>query len=92
MDAEKRVQELERLLDYVGRYTNDEWAKNYIKYRLTAHVSEFEAIRSALQSARLGARLRGITTREFAAMCAVSPCVLSGWTSDIPDREPDFKD
>ncbi len=52
--------------------------------------TERNAMREALRSARLGAKLRGITTREFAAMCAITPTQLSAWTSDIPNRHPDI--
>jgi hypothetical protein len=53
---------------------------------------EKEALQNALKSARLGARLHGITTRDFAAMCSISPTQLSRWTDSIPDCPPDFKD
>jgi hypothetical protein len=53
---------------------------------------ENAALRSALKSARLGAKLRGITTREFAAMCAISPTQLSEWTSDPIESHPEFID
>ena len=53
---------------------------------------ENEALRSALKSARLGSKLRGITTREFATMCCISSSQLSEWTSDPIVSSPDFID
>lgn len=52
-------------------------------------IGEVQALRSALKSARLGSKLRGITTRDFAAMCAVSPSQLSKWTAEpVPKTDP----
>jgi hypothetical protein len=53
-------------------------------------ISDRNSLLAALKSARLGAKLRGVTTREFAAMCAITPTQLSRWTADWPDCEPDI--
>lgn len=53
---------------------------------------ENELLRSALRSARMGMKIRGMTTREFAKMCCIRPTLLSEWTGDKIESYPDFID
>jgi hypothetical protein len=62
-------------------------------------IEEFEAIcrerdamREAIRSARAGGRLRGITTREMAAMMGVTATQLCLWTGEAQYRPPDLID
>ncbi len=66
------------------------WCLNCVKQLHDSNESEIIALRNALKSARLGAKLRGITTREFAAMCAITPTQLSAWTADNIPEPPDI--
>lgn len=56
------------------------------------HGTDAFILREAIQSARIAARSNGITTRQFAAWCGVSPTQLSRWTDNTPLGEPDFID
>jgi hypothetical protein len=51
---------------------------------------ENELLRNALRSARLGMKIRGMTTREFARMCCVRPSLISEWTGDKISTDADF--
>jgi hypothetical protein len=60
-------------------------------------IEEFEAIcrerdamREAIRSARAGGRLRGITTREMAAMMGVTASQLCRWTEEPVTGPPDL--
>jgi hypothetical protein len=53
---------------------------------------ERDAMREAIRSARLGGRLRGITTREMAAMMGVTASQLCRWTEEPVTGPPDLVD
>jgi hypothetical protein len=53
---------------------------------------ERDAMREAIRSARLGGRLRGITTREMAAMMGITATQLCRWTGEAEYRPPDLVD
>jgi hypothetical protein len=53
---------------------------------------ERDAMREAIRSARLGGRLRGITTREMASMMGITATQLCRWTGEAEYRPPDLVD
>jgi hypothetical protein len=53
---------------------------------------ERDAMREAIRSARAGGRLRGITTREMAAMMGVTATQLCRWTGEPVAGPPDLVD
>jgi hypothetical protein len=53
---------------------------------------ERDAMREAIRSARAGGRLRGITTREMAAMMGVTASQLCRWTEEPVTGPPDLVD
>ena len=61
-----------------------------IEEKILILEAEIELLKSALASARVACRDRGITTREFAKMCNLSATAVSLLTSKIPDRMPDL--
>jgi transcriptional regulator with XRE-family HTH domain len=68
--------------------------KIYYDKLLAERDAEIERLRATLKAARTWAReQKQTTTREFAAVCGVTPTQLSQWTCDTSTLgEPDFKD
>lgn len=54
--------------------------------------SENDELKEAFRLSRLLAIGNNITSREFAKYCGINMAMLSSWTSETPEREPDFKD
>jgi septal ring factor EnvC (AmiA/AmiB activator) len=84
-EIEDRDAEITRLRAELDAVATEEW---------DALKAEIERLRATLKAARTWAReQKQTTTREFAAVCGVTPTQLSQWTCDTSTLgEPDFKD
>lgn len=58
--------------------------------QIEAIKDERDMVKAALKACRKECQKRGITSKEFAAMCGISRAALTALTGAIPNTPPDF--